>query len=65
MVRGRLLELRWSKTVTEEGGGEGGREEENVGPQLVPTTPIIAYAMKEVLREYVLTGKEEKRSDSD
>jgi hypothetical protein len=53
MVRGRLLELRWSPTVTEEGMHEPtARQPDELGPRLVPTTPIVAYAMKDVLKEY-------------
>lgn len=51
MVRGRILELRWTKTVSEEKD-----EDENlknaVGPRLVPTTPILGYAMRTVLKEW-------------
>lgn len=54
MVRGRILELRWSATVTEEGdtGGGEGRRERIVGPVLVPTTAVVRFAMGEVLKEY-------------
>ncbi|KZS96760.1 hypothetical protein SISNIDRAFT_547505 [Sistotremastrum niveocremeum HHB9708] len=51
MVRGRILELRWTRTVSEEKD-----EDENlriaVGPRLVPTTPILGYAMRTVLKEW-------------
>ena len=89
MVKGRVLDLRWSELVkanpedeagwvnvggtprsritgrsvnatTEEGdisAFSGGRpalyeEEDVVGPKLVPTTPIMRYAMREVVEEY-------------
>ncbi|KIJ23270.1 hypothetical protein M422DRAFT_276191 [Sphaerobolus stellatus SS14] len=64
MVRGRLLELRWSNTVMEEGDqltrGKGKGKQERVGPQLVPTTPIIGYAMREILKEYGIAEPERK-----
>ncbi|KAI5116016.1 hypothetical protein M0805_004387 [Coniferiporia weirii] len=57
MVRARVLQLRWSETVSPEGGLEGSivpldEEEEAPGPKLFPTTPIITCAMRTVLREY-------------
>ncbi|BGP43050.1 hypothetical protein JCM10449v2_007065 [Rhodotorula kratochvilovae] len=55
MVRGRLLELRWSAAVTEEGetDGELGRKRKKVvGPVVLPTTPVVRYAMGRVLKEY-------------
>ncbi|KAK4052738.1 hypothetical protein OIV83_002025 [Microbotryomycetes sp. JL201] len=55
MVRGRILELRWSKTITAEGTDEEIRVRDDlkgVGPLLVPTTPVVRYAMKTVLQEY-------------
>jgi hypothetical protein len=96
MVRGKVLDLRWTETVTAGGeerrelvrnGHDGmssgtfvdgaGLEEENilvlsprqgvqeqgyvndgeldeiiVGPKLVPVTPILRYAMREVVQEY-------------
>lgn len=79
MVRGKVLELRWSMTVTPEGDLEekrrrgeseiregkkkgpgrviGGR---NVLPVVVPTTPVVRYAMGEVLKEYEEEENEEK-----
>ena len=77
MVRGRLLELRWTETVTREGDTESwtnsprttqylrgsvlrtesqgsGNGMEIIGPKVVPTTPIMRYAMREVLKEYNL-----------
>ncbi|ORY88261.1 hypothetical protein BCR35DRAFT_276955 [Leucosporidium creatinivorum] len=60
MVRGRILELRWSKTVTPEGDrGERPRGAESRGvhgPVLVPTTPVVRRAMREVLQEYEEEG---------
>ncbi|GAA5831328.1 hypothetical protein JCM5353_008558 [Sporobolomyces roseus] len=54
MVRGRILELRWSATVTDEGGPRSVLEarKEIVGPCLVPTTPVIKFAMGKVLEEW-------------
>jgi hypothetical protein len=54
MVRGRILELRWSAAVTEE--APKGNEDGALGPRLFATTPIVKYAMKEVLNEYKLKG---------
>ncbi|GAA5863072.1 hypothetical protein JCM3774_001412 [Rhodotorula dairenensis] len=59
MIRGRLLELRWTEAITEE--GETSREErlarrEAVGPRVLPTTPVVRYAMGEVLEEYRREG---------
>ncbi|TKA50941.1 hypothetical protein B0A53_05722 [Rhodotorula sp. CCFEE 5036] len=60
MIRGRLLELRWTEAITEE-GGEISREaklarREAVGPRVLPTTPVVRYAMGEVLEEYRREG---------
>lgn len=55
MVRGRILELRWSATVTEEGEPRSVLETEKeriVGPVVVPTTPVIKFAMGQVLEEW-------------
>lgn len=54
MVRGRILELRWSSTVTDEGGPRSVLESRKdiVGPCLVPTTPVIKFAMGKVLEEW-------------
>lgn len=62
MVRGRVLELRWTPTVTPEGHnlgegkevqeGKSEKEGKNLGPVLLPTTPILGYAMRAVLREW-------------
>ncbi|GAA5984779.1 hypothetical protein JCM10908_003501 [Rhodotorula pacifica] len=59
MIRGRLLELRWTEAITEE--GETSREtrsarREAVGPRVLPTTPVVRYAMGEVLEEYRREG---------
>ena len=59
MIRGRLLELRWTEAITEE--GEISREaklarREAVGPRVLPTTPVVRYAMGEVLEEYRREG---------
>ncbi|SCZ97069.1 BZ3500_MvSof-1268-A1-R1_Chr4-2g06970 [Microbotryum saponariae] len=61
MVRGRVLELRWSRTITEE---RTGAAEERVkrggvqGPVVVATTPVLHHAMAAVLDEYKEEGKE-------
>lgn len=54
MVRGRILELRWSSTVTDEGEPRSVLEsrKEIVGPTVVPTTPVIKFAMGKVLEEW-------------
>ncbi|KAM0786832.1 hypothetical protein ACM66B_002260 [Microbotryomycetes sp. NB124-2] len=55
MVRGRILELRWSKTITPEGTEEEIKARDQLkgtGPILVPTTPVVRYAMRTVLQEY-------------
>ncbi|GAA6043096.1 hypothetical protein JCM8097_008421 [Rhodosporidiobolus ruineniae] len=74
MIRGRVLELRWSRTITEEGDleekrkrrdgqlREGRREkaERLLPPVVVPTTPVVRWAMGEVLKEYEGEGWLEK-----
>lgn len=72
MARGRILELRWSPTVTPESDNTQNEESQNshvnsssegvhrddevrqhtVGPVVLPTTPILAYAMRVVLNEW-------------
>ncbi|KAK4057469.1 hypothetical protein OIO90_001538 [Microbotryomycetes sp. JL221] len=55
MIRGRILELRWSKTITPEGTEEEIRTRDSintVGPLVVPTTPVVKFAMRTVLQEY-------------
>ncbi|GAA6060163.1 hypothetical protein JCM10212_005164 [Sporobolomyces blumeae] len=55
MVRGRILELRWSSTVTAEGEPRSVLEtpkEKVIGPVVVPTTPVTRYAMGKVLEEW-------------
>ncbi|GAA5886344.1 hypothetical protein JCM5296_001875 [Sporobolomyces johnsonii] len=55
MVRGRILELRWSATVTEEGEPSSvmqRQKERVVGPVVVPTTAVVRHAMGVVLREW-------------
>lgn len=64
MVRGRILELRWSRTVTPEGEEaeaarlklRGAESRGVMGPVLVPTTPVVRRAMREVLEEYEEEG---------
>lgn len=72
LVRGRILELRWTDTVTPEGDpdvlriGEGGVRkggaEEVVGPALVPTTPVMRCAMRRVLEEYKEEAAEREKA---
>ncbi|KAF8589604.1 hypothetical protein K439DRAFT_1383161 [Ramaria rubella] len=55
MVQGRILELRWSPAVTTEGDPTLRTckdDRDALGPRLFATTPIIAFAMQEVLKEY-------------
>jgi len=54
MVRARLLELRWSQTVSPEGEPDSGARPSLMreGPFLVCITPVIKYAMGEVLKEW-------------
>lgn len=62
MVRGRLLELRWSDPITTEGGVRASSvvSNDDPGPKLLPTTPIVAYAMRRVLHDYEYNpGQEE------
>ncbi|BGP19629.1 hypothetical protein JCM10213_000086 [Rhodosporidiobolus nylandii] len=63
-IRGRILELRWSRAVTDEGDvedrrrrkekelREGVKKEKSIGPVVVPTTPVVRWAMGLVLQEY-------------
>lgn len=60
LVRGRILELRWTDTVSPEGdpkvmklkgGKRRGHAEEVTGPVLLPTTPVMRHAMGVVLDE--------------
>lgn len=55
LVRARILELRWCATITEEGNTKAGvprRKSEAIGPVLVPATPVLRFAMAQVLTEY-------------
>ncbi|GAA6013326.1 hypothetical protein JCM10207_000856 [Rhodosporidiobolus poonsookiae] len=64
MVRGKVLELRWSRVITDEGDPDvktakernGRVKEVGVGPVVVPTTPVVRWAMGEVLKEYEAEG---------
>jgi len=58
MVRGRLLELRWSAAVTDESGprADGQLKQKVVGPVVLPTTSVVRWAMGEVLKEYEAEG---------
>ena len=50
LVRGRILELRWTESITPEYEIEQSVKE--TGPLLLPTTPVIRAAMKQVLEEW-------------
>lgn len=57
LVRARLLELRWSRTVSKEGEGrrralDDGDLEMERGPRLHAISPVISTAMRFVLREW-------------
>ena len=71
MVRARVFELRWSEPVTVEGGGYDKvlklerYEEDAPGPVVRPTTPIIAYAMRSVLREYEYEPAQEEEEEEE
>lgn len=59
MVRGRILELRWNATITEEGDPLTAEEREKLRgsyPLVVPTTPVVRRAFGEVLKEYEREG---------
>ncbi|GAA5920975.1 hypothetical protein JCM3775_004032 [Rhodotorula graminis] len=58
MVRGRLLELRWSAAVTDETAprADGRTMDRVVGPVVLPTTSVVRWAMGEVLKEYEAEG---------
>ncbi|GEM10776.1 zinc finger, RING-type protein [Rhodotorula toruloides] len=59
MVRGRILELRWNATITEEGDPLTAEEREKLRgsyPLVVPTTPVVRRAMAAVLQEYEREG---------
>lgn len=64
MIRGRLLELRWSPAITEEGyparntAASLQSKAKSVGPTVSATTGVMRYAMGEVLREL---DEEEKK----
>lgn len=50
LVMGRILELRWTETITPEYKIEQSAAE--TGPVLLPTTPVIRAAMKQVVQEW-------------
>ncbi|GAA5939236.1 uncharacterized protein JCM15063_004463 [Sporobolomyces koalae] len=55
LVKARILELRWSTTVTEEGEPTSvldTKREKTAGAVVVPVTPIIRFAMGRVLEEW-------------
>ncbi|KAI5474620.1 prokaryote ATPase domain containing protein [Pseudohyphozyma bogoriensis] len=63
MVMARILELRWSDSVTAEGDSSdliSRKMPEALGPSLFPTTPVVAYAMGIVLKEYENEGLTER-----
>lgn len=62
LIRAKVIELRWSPTITREGDDEtevvGGKNDEKeeegegrFGPVLVPTTRVVGYAMGIVVKE--------------
>lgn len=64
------LELRWSEPVTSEGGARAtsivpadDAGEDDLGPKLMPTTPIVAYAMRRVLQDYEYNPEQEEPDD--
>ncbi|SCV69551.1 BQ2448_2571 [Microbotryum intermedium] len=60
MVGGRVLELRWSRTITEERTGaveERAKRGGVQGPVVMATTPVLHHAMSAVLDEYKDEGK--------
>lgn len=57
LVRARLLELRWSRTVSKEGEGrrralDDGDLEMERGPRLHAISPVVSTAMRYVLHEW-------------
>lgn len=50
LVKGRILELRWVEAITPEFDVEQSVKE--TGPLLLPTTPVIRAAMKQVVEEW-------------
>lgn len=50
VVTGRILELRWVETITPEYEVE--QSIMDTGPLLLPTTPVIRAAMKQVVEEW-------------
>ena len=50
LIKGRILELRWVETVTPEEDIE--QTTVDTGPILLPTTPVVRAAMKQVVEEW-------------
>lgn len=50
LIRGRILDLRWVDTVTSEFEVE--QNTTGTGPILLPTTPVIRAAMRQVVEEW-------------
>jgi hypothetical protein len=49
-LTGRILELRWVESITPEGDIQQSNTE--TGPVLLPTTPVIRSAMRQVVEEW-------------
>ena len=49
-LTGRILELRWVESITSEGDIQQSNTE--TGPVLLPTTPVIRSAMRQVVEEW-------------
>ncbi|KAM0752020.1 hypothetical protein T439DRAFT_324111 [Meredithblackwellia eburnea MCA 4105] len=56
LIRARILELRWTSTITQEGDLSEIKARKDakgeLGPVVVPTTPVVRFAMGQVLKEY-------------
>ncbi|KAK9895349.1 hypothetical protein P389DRAFT_205468 [Cystobasidium minutum MCA 4210] len=50
LIRARILELRWVESITPEEGID--RSSHDQGPILLPTTPVMRSAMKQVVSEW-------------
>ncbi|KAH9813930.1 hypothetical protein DFH28DRAFT_328430 [Melampsora americana] len=52
MIRGRILDLRWTRCVNPDLGDHPGERSE-VMPAVLPTSPVMRCAMKKVIDEYL------------
>ncbi|EGG09980.1 uncharacterized protein MELLADRAFT_115623 [Melampsora larici-populina 98AG31] len=52
MIRGRILDLRWTRCVNPDVGDHPG-ERNAVMPAVLPTSPVMRCAMKKVIDEYL------------